>query len=131
MGFGQRAAEHGEILGEDIDLAAVDRAPAGNDAVAGHLLFGHAEIDGAVGDVHVVFFKRAFIEQHLDALARRQLALGMLGVDTLLPAAKPRLGAARFHGFDDIAHASSRRLCLLLSRKHDRRKSPIAQAGRA
>ncbi|WP_244490923.1 hypothetical protein [Rhizobium sp. Root73] len=84
-----------------------------------------------MGDIHVVFFKRALVEQHFDALARRQLALGMLGIDALLSAAKTRLGAARFHAFDDSAHASSRLARLLLSRKHDRRKSPIVQAGLA
>ena len=35
--LGQRAAEHGEILGEGEHRAAVDRAPAGDDAVAGNL----------------------------------------------------------------------------------------------
>jgi hypothetical protein len=35
----QRAAEHGEILGENIDRAAVDGAPAGDHAVAGNLVF--------------------------------------------------------------------------------------------
>ena len=34
----QRAAEHGEVLGEHEDRAAVDRAPAGDHAVAGDLL---------------------------------------------------------------------------------------------
>ena len=33
----QRAAEHGEVLGEHEDGAAVDGAPAGDDAVAGDL----------------------------------------------------------------------------------------------
>ena len=46
MRLRQRAAEHGEILGEDEDRAAVDRAPAGDDAVAGDLLaLVHAEVD--------------------------------------------------------------------------------------
>ena len=44
----QRAAEHGEILGEDEHGAAVHRAPAGDDAVAGDLGLLHAEI-GASG----------------------------------------------------------------------------------
>ena len=34
----QRAAEHGEVLREDVDQAAVDRARSGDDAVAGELL---------------------------------------------------------------------------------------------
>ncbi|MCY1501081.1 hypothetical protein D9M68_351420 [compost metagenome] len=87
MGFRQGAAENGEVLRKDIDLPAVDRAPTGDDAIARDLLALHAEIDAAMRDVHVVFFERAFIEQHLDAFARRQLALAVLGVDPSLAAA--------------------------------------------
>ena len=45
MRFRQRAAEHGEVLGEQIDRAAVDRAPAGDHAVAGDFLLLHANSD--------------------------------------------------------------------------------------
>jgi hypothetical protein len=44
---------------------------------------------------HVPLFEGAVVEQQLDALARRQLALGMLGVDALLAAAERR-PSARF-----------------------------------
>jgi hypothetical protein len=37
---------------------------------------------------HVPLFEGAVVEQQLDALARRQLALGVLGVDALLAAAQ-------------------------------------------
>ena len=37
--FRQRAAEDGEVLGEHIDRAAVDGAPAGDDAVARNPVF--------------------------------------------------------------------------------------------
>src|SRR5690606_15452912 len=85
MGLAQRAAEHGEILAEDVDHAAVDRAPAGYYAVAGDHRVGHAEIGRAVSDEHVVFFKAARIEQDVQAFAGRQLALAMLCVDALFP----------------------------------------------
>jgi hypothetical protein len=39
--------------------------------------------------VHVVFLERSLVEQHFEPLARRQLALGVLRVDALLPAAEP------------------------------------------
>jgi hypothetical protein len=120
MGFRQRTAEHGEILAEDIDLAAVDGAPAGNDAVARHLLLRHAEIGGAVGDVHVVFFEGAFIEQHVDALARRQLALAMLGIDALLAAAEPGL-ARRASSCSSTARISSCPCEKAMSRRRGRR----------
>ena len=105
MGFGQRAAEHGEILAEDIDHAAIDRAPAGDDAIAGDLGAVHAEIGAAVGDEHVVFLERAFVEQDVEALARGQLALGMLRVDARLPAAHARFLAAAFQFFQNFVHA--------------------------
>ena len=64
----------------------------------------HAEIHRAVGDEHVVFFEGAGIEQHIEALAGRQLALGVLGVDALLAAAQAGRVAARLKRFDDLLH---------------------------
>ena len=77
----ERAAEHGEILAEHEDQPAVDRAVAGDDAVARDLLLVHAEIVAAVLDEHVPFLEGAGVEQQLDPLARGQLALGVLGLD--------------------------------------------------
>ena len=106
MGFAERTAEDGEVLGKDIDQAAVDLAPAGDDAIARHDLLGlHLELGGPVGDEHVVFFEAVGIEQHVEALARRQLALAVLGVDAALPAAEPRLLPARVERRDDFLHA--------------------------
>ena len=45
-------------------------------------------------DEHVELLEGALVEQQFDPLARRQLALGMLGLDALLAAAEPRLGPA-------------------------------------
>ncbi len=82
----QGAAEHGEVLGEKEHRPAVDRAPARHHAVAGDLGLLHAEIGAAVLDEHVEFFERVVIEQQLDALARGELALGVLRRNALLPA---------------------------------------------
>ena len=90
MRFRQRAAEHGEILGEHVGDAAVDGAPAGDHAIAGHLALLHAEIDAAVLDIHVELLEGAFVEQELEPLSRGQLAAGMLGLDAFRPAAFPR-----------------------------------------
>ncbi len=90
----KRAAEHGEILAEDEDQPAVDRAVAGDHAVARDLLLVHAEIAAAVLDEHVPFLEGAGIEQQLEALARGQLALGVLRPDAPLP--PPARAAARF-----------------------------------
>ena len=104
MGLRQRAAEDGEILGEDEDQAAVDRAPAGDHAVAGELLLGHAEIDRAVLDEDAVFLERALVEQRLDALAGGELAALVLGRDALLAAAEMGLGPAPGQFVDDLIH---------------------------
>ena len=106
MRFGQRAAEHGEVLGEHVDDAAVDRAPAGDDAVAGNLGLLHAEIDAAVLDVHVELLEGALVEQELDALARGELAAGVLGLDALQAAAFPRPSPPDLKLFQDFLHAA-------------------------
>ena len=106
MRFRKRAAEHGEILGEDEDRAAVDRAPAGDDAVAGDLGLLHAEIGRAVLDIHVELLERAFVEEDLDALARGQLAACVLGGDARLAAAGARIGAAPLEFLQHVLHGS-------------------------
>ena len=93
--LGERAAEDREILAEDEHHPAVDRAVAGDHAVARHGLLVHAEVVAAVPLEHVPFLERIGVEQELDALAGGELALGVLRVDALLAA--PQAGsAARF-----------------------------------
>src|SRR5579872_3726780 len=102
MGFGERAAEHGEVLGEHERPAAVDGAPAGDDAIARHLGLIHAELGRAVLDEHVEFLETALVEQELDPLAGGELAARMLGRDALFAAAEARTCAPffklRYHG---------------------------------
>ena len=102
--LGERAAEHGEVLGEQIDGAAVDRAPAGDHAVAGDLGLLHAEFVGAVLDEHVELLERALVEQEFDALARGQFAALVLGLDAGLAAAQPRLVAPLLQPVEDVFH---------------------------
>ena len=104
MGLGQRAAEHREILGEHKGLAAVDGAPAGDDAVARNLGLFHAEFDRAVLDEHVEFLERALVEQQFDALPRGQFAAGVLRLDALLAAAELGAGAPLLKGIQDVFH---------------------------
>ncbi len=87
----QRAAEHGEVLGEDAHRAAVDRAVAGDHGVAPGLVLLHPELGGAVAHERVQLLEGARVEQLLDPLASRELAPGVLlllrlgiGVDRLL-----------------------------------------------
>ena len=70
----------------------------------GILLFLHAEFVAAVFDEHVELLEGAFVEQEVDALARGQLALGVLGRDALLAPARARRGALGFKGGDDVFH---------------------------
>ena len=105
--FRQRAAEHGEVLGEQIDRAAVDRAPAGDDAVAGDFGLFHAEVGRAVLDEHVELLERALVEQEFDALARGQFAALVLGLDALFAAAQAGLAAPLFEFVEDVFHTSA------------------------
>src|SRR5690606_21525450 len=89
MRLGQAAAEDREVLAEDEDEPAVDRAVSGDDAVAGHLLIRHAEIRRAVLDEHVPLLEAVGIEQDVDTLARGQLAAFVLRVDPALSATEP------------------------------------------
>ena len=107
VGFRQRAAEHGEVLGEDVGDAAVDGAPAGDHAVAGHARLLHAEIDAAVLDIHVELLEGALIEQEIEPLARGELAAGMLRLDAGGAAADPRLVAANLKFFKDFLHGTA------------------------
>src|SRR5207247_9441750 len=85
-------------------LAAVDRTPAGDDAVARHFCLFHAELSRAMLDKHVEFLERALVEQKLDTLPRGQLAASVLRRDALLAAAEVCAGA-RFRGeLQDFFH---------------------------
>ena len=81
VGARERAAEDREVLREDGDLAAVDLAPAGDDAVSENLLPIHVEVGAAVGDEAVGLDERARVAEQLDALAGGELAGLVLLVD--------------------------------------------------
>ena len=75
VGFGERAAEDGEVLSEDEDETAFDASVAGDEAIAEEFLLVHAEVVATVGDELVGLFEGAFVEEELDALAGGHLAL--------------------------------------------------------
>ena len=104
MGFRQRTTEHREILGEHEGLAAVNGTPAGDDAVARHFGFLHAEFGRAVLDEHVEFLERALVKQQFDAFPRRQLAPVVLRLDTLFAATELGAGAPFLEGIQDVFH---------------------------
>jgi hypothetical protein len=89
--LGERPAEHREVLREQEDRAPVDRPVAGDDAVAQHLVLGHAEVGAAVRDQLVHLDEAARVAQEVDPLAGRQLAGLMLAGDALRAACGRRL----------------------------------------
>ena len=121
VGFGQGAAEDGEVLREDVDQPPVDRAVAGDDAVAERCFwFASPNVAGAMGDEHIEFVEGAGVEQQIEPLAGGELALFMLRVDALLAAAQQGflLETAQFFNTFTIVHgwlllAYSQLLCSL------------------
>ncbi len=87
QGLGERAADHGEVLREDIDQTAGDRTVTGHDTVAQIRLLLHAEVVAPVGHEHVEFFEAALVEEHVDAFTRGVFAFGVLAVNAFLAAA--------------------------------------------
>src|SRR5439155_11261036 len=87
----EASAEHREVLREEEDEAAVDRPVAGDDAVAVDLPLLHPEVGAAVDLEAVELDEAPRIDELLDALARGELAVGVLALDALLAAAEHRL----------------------------------------
>ena len=57
-----------------------------------------------MGDEGVVFLEGSLVEQQLDPFPRRQLALGVLRVDPLLPPAQAGVLAAVVQFLDNVLH---------------------------
>src|SRR5690606_24208502 len=74
----ERSAEDREVLRVDGHLAAVDGAGSGDDGIPVRALRLHAEGVGAVTHELVELDEGTLVEQLLDALAGRLLALGVL-----------------------------------------------------
>src|SRR5262249_34964514 len=83
----QRTAEDREVLGEDVDRTARNRAGPADDAVAGDRDLVHAEVAAPVHHERIELQERARVEQQVDALVRGELALGVLPRDALGSAA--------------------------------------------
>src|SRR5262249_18277882 len=99
VGARERAAEDSEVLREHEHGAAADGAVAGHHTIAEDLLLLHAEVGAAVGDEFVELDERAWVEEQLQALARGELAGGVLAIDALLAATGQ---GARLHLFERL-----------------------------
>src|SRR5581483_11520346 len=87
----ERAAEDGEVLREEKDLAPEDRAVAGDDGVAVRPPLHHPEVRLAVAHVAVELDERPGIAQLLGPLAREQPSLLPAPCDRALAAGVQRL----------------------------------------
>ena len=74
-------------------------------AVAGHELFGHAEVTAAMRDELVDFLKGSGVEQKVDALARGELARRVLPLQTIVSPACLRPALEVFEVIDGV-HAT-------------------------
>ena len=107
--LGQRSAEHGEVLREDVDQPAVDAAVAGDDAVA-----VDTSASSRPKSVERWTTNRssstndAFVEQQVEALARGELSFGVLRLEPRLAAALLRLGAAPLEQLELLSHGHGR-----------------------
>src|SRR5258708_14223018 len=66
----QATAEDGEIVTEDANLAAVDRAVSGDHAVAGNFSFRHVEVGDSMRLELVELDERSAVKQEFHPLAR-------------------------------------------------------------
>ena len=92
-GFGERPAEHGEILREHVHETPVDSAVSGNDAVPVRLQPVEAEIGRAMRHEPIELDEGAFIEQHVEPFTRGELSLVVLRLDARTATALLGLGA--------------------------------------
>ena len=93
VGHGQGAAEHREVLAEDVGPPAVDEPVAGDHRVPGDLLLLHPEVGAGVLHEHVVLHEGPRVQQHGDPLPGSQLPFLVLRVNPLLSTLKEILGS--------------------------------------
>ena len=86
MHLAERAAVDRKVLRDREYLPPVDHAAAGHHAVAKGAAPVEAEVGGAHCHIRLLLDEGVLVEQQVEALAGGQLALGMLGIDTRLPA---------------------------------------------
>ena len=88
IGFAERAAENGEVLGEDVNETAIDAAVSGDHAVAGILLLLHSEIEAAMVTNLSISSKESLSSRSATRSRAVSLAVGLLAFQALLAAAK-------------------------------------------
>ena len=94
-----------ESLAHDAGLP--EGRPSATEFTLGHNVSSEAEVDAVMLDIEIEFLEAAFVEKDFEPLARGQLALGVLSVDALLPAAHLGCCAALLHFGDICGHSAS------------------------
>ena len=90
MLFGEASAEDGEVLAKHGKRSTIDQAGTRHHAFAWNELLAHAKVVTAMRNKLANFLEGALIQQKVNALARGQLAFGMLRVDAGLTTAEAR-----------------------------------------
>ena len=80
----------------------MDVAVTRNEAIAIEDLIVHLEVAAAVTDEGVEFFKGAFVEEEVDALAGGEFAVAALAFEAVWTATEFGIGAAAFEFGDRI-----------------------------
>src|SRR5690606_37319222 len=86
----------------DVDEPAVDRPPAGHDAVAVGAVLVEAELGAAVADERAELLEGVRVEEEVEALAGGELAFLVLLRDAGLAAAELRFRASPPEVFDGV-----------------------------
>jgi len=100
----QRAAEDGEVLREHVDELSRDAPVPGDDAIAVRALVLEPEVAAAMHHEAVELDERAVIEEHVEPLARAELALVVLRLETLGAAAELGLSAPFLEELELLFH---------------------------
>jgi hypothetical protein len=104
----RRAARHGEVLAGQVNQPAPHRGRAGDDAVGGQVLVGHAEHGRPVLSEHARLLEAVRVDQGVDALARRQLARLAVLLQLVGAAAQHGLLAALAEVCNPVLHGVGR-----------------------
>ena len=105
VGFRERAAEHGEVLRENVHQPSVNAAKSSDKAITRRTLLLHSEIDAIVADKFVQLFESVFVEQEIYALASGKLA----GFVFTLAALRAAAGFRFSRQFPQFLHATAMR----------------------
>ena len=107
--LGKRAPQHRKVLRKHIHQSAVDPAITRDDTVTEKLLLVQPEVGRPVLHEHPQLFKAIGIQEQVQAFARRQFALGMLGLNALLTSTLHRLLAQFIEPISVLFHEANLR----------------------